>query len=534
MEKENKREQPDKTEKENNFSQKPAIKRRTLLKALAGIPVMGFFGFELFKKWTYDQEKKNRIIKELELDKIQAPTILKSTNSTKKELLRIGIIGFGNRAVSHANGLGYLHPLDVEEKKKDGTLYEWLAQDDLNVVISGICDVFDLHAENGLVTARNTIRPGGGKPAGLPVVRYRTYQEMLDDKDIDAVMIATPDHHHAPITIAAAKAGKHVYCEKSPAHNEIELYEMYDAVKDSKIVYQLGHQIPQSVIFQQAKDIITKNILGKITLIETTTNRNTAEGAWIRNLDKNGNPNPGDEKSIDWDQWLGSAPKVPFSLDRYYNWTKFFDYDIGMIGQLFTHEFDAVNQLLRIGIPKSVVSSGGIYYWKDNRDMPDLLHCVFEYPGRDLTLLYSATLANSRERGRVFMGHDASMEMGSSISITADRESTRYKKQIEAGLIDPSVPMVSFNPNSGRIDAVSSATEKYYASRGLTTTAINGRNVDITYLHIKEWIDCIRNGRTPTTDIERAFEEGVTCLMAQKSYVEKRRITWDPIKKRVV
>ena len=145
-----------------------------------------------------------------------------------------------------------------------------------------------------------------------------------------------------------------------------------------------------------------------------------------------------------------------------------------LIGQLFTHEFDSVNQLLRIGIPKSVVSSGGIYYWKDNRDMPDVLNCVFEYPDRELTLLYSATLGNSRSRGRVFMGHDASMEIGNAISITADGDSTRYKKQIESGLIDPSVPMVSFNPNRGSIDAVTSATEKYYAARGLTTTTING------------------------------------------------------------
>jgi predicted dehydrogenase len=529
MERENKTN----SENKNEMTQQSTIKRRTLLKALVGIPVLGVFAFELFKKYTYDQEKKNRVIRELGLDNIKVPEIIKSTSS-KSDLLRIGLIGFGSRAVSHANGLGYMHPQDVEDKKKNDTLKDWLAQEYLNVAITGICDVYDAHADNGLATARNDFRAGGATPSKLQVKRYRTYQEMLADKDIDAVMIATPDHHHAPISAAAARAGKHVYCEKSPAHSEEQLYEMYDAVKGSKIVYQLGHQITQSVIFQQAKDIIKKDILGKITLVETTTNRNTADGAWIRNLDKNGNPKPGDEKSIDWQQWLGDAPKVPFSTDRYYNWTKFFDYDIGLIGQLFTHEFDSVNQLLRIGIPKSVVSSGGIYYWKDNRDMPDVLNCVFEYPDRDLTLLYSATLGNSRSRGRVFMGHDASMEIGSAISITADGDSTRYKKQIESGLIDPTVPMVSFNPNRGSIDAVTSATEKYYAARGLTTTTINGIQVDVTYLHIKEWIDCIRSGKTPSANIEKAFEEGVACLMAHKSYVEKRRTEWDPVNRKIV
>jgi predicted dehydrogenase len=531
MEKE--KEQPTNSEQKNEAGQKPMIKRRTLLKALVGIPVLGVFAFELFKKYTYDQEKKNRIIQELGLGNIQAPVILKNT-SAKSNLLRIGIIGFGSRAVSHANGLGFMHPDDVENRKKNDSLKDWLAQDNLNVAITGICDVFDLHAENGLATARNDIRTGGGTPSGLPVKRYHSYQEMLNDKDIDAVMIATPDHHHAPITAAAARAGKHVYCEKSPTHSEEQLFDMYDAVKNSKIVYQLGHQIPQSVIFQQAKDIIKKDILGKITLVETTTNRNTSDGAWVRNLDKNGNPKPGDEKTIDWNQWLGDAPKVPFSLDRYYNWTKYFDYDLGMIGQLFTHEFDAVNQLLRIGIPKSVVSTGGIYTWKDGREIPDSLHCVFEYADRELTLLYSATLSNSRSRGRIFMGREASMELGSAISITADPDSVRYKKQIDAGLIDTSTPMVSFNPNSGKIDAVTSATEKYYAARGLTTTNINGRQVDVTHLHIKEWIDCIRSGNETSANIERAFEEGVTIVMAQKAYIEKRRVEWDPIKRRIV
>jgi predicted dehydrogenase len=521
------------SENKNEMANQPTIKRRTLLKALVGIPVLGIFAIELFRKYTFDQEKKSRVLKELGLDNLKAPVTMKSSSS-KSDLLRIGLIGYGNRAVSHANGLGYMLPETYEAMKKDDTLKDWIAQEDLNVAITGICDVFDLHAETGLATARSEYRAGGAVPSKLPVKRYRTYQEMLDDKDIDAVMIATPDHHHAPITTAAAKAGKHVYCEKSPAHSEEELYEMYDTVKNSKVVYQLGHQITQSVIFQQAKDIIKKDILGKISLVETTTNRNSADGAWIRHLDKNGNIKPGDEKSIDWDQWLGGAPKVPFNVERYYNWTKYFDYDIGLIGQLFTHEFDSVNQLLRIGIPKSVVSSGGIYYWKDGRDMPDTLQCVFEYPDRELTLLYSATLGNSRNRGRVFMGHDASMEIGSAISITADSESTRYKKQIESGLIDPSGPMVSFNPNRGSIDAVTSATEKYYAARGLTTTTINGIKVDVTYLHIKEWIDCIRNGKTPSADIEKALEEGVACLMAHKSYVEKRRTEWDPVNRRIV
>jgi predicted dehydrogenase len=519
---------------ELNQSKKNVTSRRTVLKTLAGIPVLGAFGLAAFKSHTYAENKKNLVIKELGLDNLGSPAVIKNTGGNKGELIRIGIIGFGNRASQLSSALGFLHPSEIERRKRNGTLEGWLEQDNLNVAVTGICDVFDLHAENGLATAGSELRPGGGDAVKLPVRKYSSYQDLLADKDIDAVIIATPDHHHARFSIDAIKAGKHVYCEKSTAHYMDELNELYDVVRSNNKVYQLGHQITQNTIYQQAKEIIERNILGKISLITTTTNRNTSNGAWIRHLDANGNPKPGDEKSIDWKQWLGESQYVPFSIDRFYNWTKWFDYDTGLLGQLFSHEFDAINQILGMGIPHSAVSSGGIYYWKDNREMPDVLNTVLEYPARDLALTYSATLANGRSRGRMFMGHDASMELGQSISITADRSSTRYRDQIASGIIDTNSPMISIRPGTGRIDAVTSATERYYAERGLTTTTIGGRAVDVTHLHVKEWVDCIRNGGTPTVNIEPAYEVGVAILMAHQAYVEKRRVEWDPVQRKIV
>lgn len=508
--------------------------RRSMLKAFIGLPVLGVLGWQIARSNQYKKSKKTMVLKELGLEGLGNPVLLKNPEPFKGDTLRVGIIGFGNRAHQLANSLGYLHPEEAASMKQNGSLESWLKQEDLHVDLVGICDVFDKHAEWGLATARGEVRAGGAKPLSSPVKRYLQYQEMLEDKNIDAVVIATPDHHHARISAEAVEAGKHVYCEKSIALTEEELFRVYHAVKKSDRVFQLGHQITQNVVFSQAKEIIKKDILGPITLVETTTNRNTASGAWVRHLDDNGDPKPGDEQSIDWKQWLGDRPYVPFSIDRFYSWVKWFDYDLGLIGQLFTHEYDAVNQLLRMGIPATASASGGIYYWRDNREIPDVLHCVFEYPERRMSLIYSADLASARDRGRVFMGHDASMELGESLHITADYESTRYKKQIESGLIDTNSPMLSIQPGSGKIDAVSSATEKYYASRGLTTTNINGQAVDVTHLHMKEWIDCIRNGGEPSANIERAFEEGVTCLMAHKSYLEKRQVSWDPVNRKIV
>ncbi|MCE2616625.1 Gfo/Idh/MocA family protein [Phocaeicola oris] len=518
------------TEKDEQEKINPG--RRNILKAMVGFPVAGLLGFGILKKKDYDAERKQIMLKELEMDSFEYPESDYGQLKYPGDLIRIGFIGFGSRAKSLANALGFMHPTDIETRKKNNSLKNWQQQEWMNVAITGICDVFDLHAEEGMATASSSLHPG--KTPTLGVKRYRTYEDMLADPEIDAVVIATPDHHHARMAINAIRAGKHIYCEKSPAIREEELFELYDTVKNSEKVYQLGHQITQSVVFQQAKEIIRKKILGKITLIETTTNRNTADGAWIRHLDSEGNLRPGDEKTIDWIQWLGNTPYVPFSIERYYNWTQWFEYDMGMIGQLFTHEFDAVNQLLHIGIPKSVTSSGGIYYWKDGREIPDVLHCIFEYPERELTLLYSGDLASSRSRGRIFFGNEASLELGSNAIITADQNSSRYAQSIRSGVIDSSSPMMSFNPNAGQIDAVTSASEKYYASRGLTTTSINGKQVDVTHLHMREWLQCIRNGGTPSANIEMAFQEGITCIMANRSYLEKRAVFWDETARKII
>ena len=515
------------------------LKRRDVLKGIATLPVIGSFVYAFLKKTSLDRQKKKNILAELGVSEKSSSVLPK----TKKpgELIRLGIIGFGVRGEQLVRAAGFAHPdwvegkrRDAQKNKMDRTLEDWFHQEDLNVTISGICEVFDMRAERGIATSKNDFRPGGGSGSLPGAKRYRHYRDMLESSDIDAVMIATPDFHHARITIEAVKSDKHVYCEKCMTRTDEEAYKVVDSVKKGDVVFQLGHQNPQTAAYLKAKEIIDKNILGKITLVETTTNRNTSWGAWIRHLDANGKPMPGSPETIDWDLWHESRPKVPFSIDRYYNWTKWWNYATGLSGQLLGHEYDAVNQLMNIGIPKSVVASGGIYFFKDNREIPDLFHVVFEYPDKDLTVIYSASLANSRSRGRVFMGHDASMEVGSTLKVIVDRNSTRFKTKLQSGIIDPALPLFSYRPGSKDIDAVTSATEQYYANRGLIYTYRGGKRIDVTHLHVKEWLDCIRNGGKPSCHIDKAFEVTMACHMATKSYREKRRVEWDPGKRQIV
>ncbi|UCE05629.1 MAG: gfo/Idh/MocA family oxidoreductase, partial [bacterium] len=308
------------------------------------------------------------------------------------------------------------------------------------------------------------------------------------------------------------------------------------------IVFQLGHQNRQQESHIKAKELIEKGILGKITLVETTTNRNSPNGAWYYDIHEKGNP-----ETIDWDLFQGPAPnKVPFSLERFFRWRCWFDYGTGLSGDLLSHEYDAINQILNLGIPKSAVASGGIYFftkdWVGNkeyevtevRDVPDVFNVVFEYPDRELTLVYSATLSSNRDRGKVFMGHDGSMRVGSDLEVYADWESTRFKEKIEKGVIDTSLPLFTYQRGSKGFDAVTSASEKYFASRGLMYTYREGRRVDITHLHIKDWFDAIRNGSEPLCNIEQGFQEAITCHMATKSYLEGRKVEWNPILQKIV
>ncbi len=513
------------------------IGRRNMLKALAGVPVMGLFGVQLLRK--YNDYRKNdirlEIIRELGLEDLYLS--VRKIAPSQGDLIRIGIIGFGIRGPQLASALGFMTEQQFTSAQNDGTLEPQRQYGNLHVAITGICDVYDRHAEIGLAAARNDIFTSGDIARQHPVKRYRHYHEMLNDPEIDAVMIAAPDHHHAQMTIDAVNAGKHVYCEKAPVHREEEIEPWYDAVKNSDVVFQLGHQIPQNAVFQQAKEIVDRGLLGDVSHAETTTNRNTVWGAWVRHRDAQGNPKPGDPQTIDWQQWLGKAPDVPFSVRRFYSWARYFDYDTGIYGQLFSHEYDAINQLLEMGIPETVASSGGQYYYTEFGDIPDVLHSSFEYPSKGLTLTYSANLTSAKSRPRTIYGKDASMTVGAHVMMTPDGNSERYAGLLNRGLVSTDVPMfrvMKGSDLSDPVDAITSATLQYYASRGLTSTNIGGTEYGVTHLHVKEWIDTIRNGGVPSANIEKAYAEAVTLVMADISYREKRITRWDPEQKKIV
>jgi predicted dehydrogenase len=510
--------------------------RRDMLKSLAGIPVLGTVWFAGAKLTNSAKEEKKFLLETLNI-KAAAPP---ASGPMSGNPVRLGIIGFGIRGEQLCRALGFAtkewlaNMKEAAEKNPNDTrLKEFLDQENLNIKITAVCDIFDVNAERVL----NSFSTPENK-----VTRFTTHKEMVSSGQVDAVVIATPDHWHAPMAIDAINAGVHVYVEKPMTHNVSETYTLRETVlANPKIVFQVGHQHRQTQSFLTAMDIINKKTLGHVSLVTTNTNRNDDNGAWQYDIHEKASP-----ETINWDMFLGNAPKEPFNKEHFFRWRKWWAYGSGLSGDLLTHDYDRINCLLKMGIPSSVMASGGIYTHRDGRNVPDVMQVNMEFPDystggsqeegkeKGMTFVYSATLGNQFDRGTYLMGHDATMELGNMISIYADARSTRFADMIKDKRIDPSVPIYSYNPMANATDAVTSATAKYFANKGLLWTYRDGKRVDSTFLHMREWLSCIRNGGTPSCSITEGFQEAISAHMAGLSYKLGRRIEWNKDSEKII
>ncbi|EKB51154.1 Gfo/Idh/MocA family protein [Cecembia lonarensis] len=510
--------------------------RRDLLKSLGGIPILGAVWFA-----GIDQNKKAKLERDFLLEKLNIKaTPPPESGPMSGDPLRIGLIGFGIRGEQLMRSLGFATNEWLEEmassaanNPNDKRLADFKSQESLNVKLSAICDIFDIRAEKALRSFNVN---------GNTCKRFDNYLELIHSGEVDAVIIATPDHWHAPMAKAAIEAGIHVYLEKPMTHTVQETYELREACrKNPKAVFAVGHQHRQTQSFLTAMDALAKNTLGHVSLIMTTTNRNDDNGAWQYEIHSEASP-----ETIDWNAFLGTAPQVPFNTEHFFRWRKWWAYGSGLSGDLLTHDYDRINCILKMGIPKYVTASGGIYTHRDGRNVPDVMHVNMEFPefttggtqreGKEkgMTLVYSATLGNQFERGTVLMGHDASMELGNTLTIYADPRSTKYKDLIQEGRIDPTVPIFQYDPSASGVDAVTSATAKYFADKGLLWTYRDGKRVDSTFLHIREWLSCIRNGGEPSCGVQEGFEEAIAAHMAGLSYKIGRKVEWDEEKEIII
>jgi len=502
--------------------------RRDLLIGLGGLPILGAVWWAGAATSVGSRKKRSEILEQLNIK----PSLPPAVPGIGGDPVRIGIIGFGIRGEQLTRALGFATDewkeemrLAAEEDPNNKRLEDFESQERLNVKLVGICDIFDVRAEtfiNSFSTADHKVK------------RYTTYTDMIRSGEVDAVVIATPDHWHAPMSIEALNNNVHVYVEKPMTHTVGETYTLREAAANSDAVFAVGHQHRQTLSFGTARDIVEKGTLGHVSLIQTNTNRNDDNGAWNYDIHEKASP-----ETIDWEQFLGSAPKVPFNKNHFFRWRKWWAYGSGLSGDLLTHDYDRLNCVLNMGIPASVSASGGIYTHNDGRNVPDVIQVNMEFPDfstgssqtkgkeKGMTFCYSATLGNGFNRPTVLMGHDATMELGNRLTVWPDGASTRYAEMLEAEKMRPDVPIYQYDPAGTATDAVSSATSQYFADKGLMWTYIDGVRVDSTFLHMREWLSVIKNGGKVSCGINEGFDEAISAHMAGLSWKLGRKIEWD-------
>jgi predicted dehydrogenase len=241
---------------------------------------------------------------------------------------------------------------------------------------------------------------------GDQIATTKDYRRLLENKDVEAVVIATPDHLHERITLDALSAGKHVYVEKPMTWSVSEGPRIIAAAKASGKVLQVGSQAKTSALTAKAKELIASGALGKVNMIRMGNHRNNAEGAWVYPI-----PPDASEKTIDWPKFLGKSKKIPFAAERFFRWRCWWDYSAGVAGDLFVHQFTQMHEIMGTKAPSSAVSQGGIFRWKDGRTVPDIMNSLLEYPEGFLVDVY-VTQANSfAPRGILIMGDQGTLQV---------------------------------------------------------------------------------------------------------------------------
>jgi predicted dehydrogenase len=325
---------------------------------------------------------------------------------------------------------------------------------------------------------------------GTNVKQCVSYREVLAMKDVDAVLIASLDHHHATHLEAAAKAGKHAYVEKPLARTLAELIRCVDAVRAAGIVVQNGTQIRSLPTSTGCRELWQSGILGKPSRIEQC--RNAARPYWYSREIKGLK-----QEDVDWNEFLMNAPKRPFDPKVYYGWYGYLDYTDGPVANLGCHFTDLYSYITGLGFPTSCVCHGGVFTWKDERKFtcPDHVEALWVY-GEDLMVAYSTNFGNSG--------------------------GNRHRYFCEKGQLI--------------LDNWSAPT--YTAEGGLkrdgSIRGVNEVKAIDTPDHFLDWLQCLRTGRTPRAPLEAGYLHTVTCLMAVEAFRTGRRTTYDRAKRAIV
>lgn len=365
---------------------------------------------------------------------------------------------------------------------------------------------------------------------GPDVATTRDYREILARDDVDAVIVATPDHWHAQMTIDALEAGKAVYCEKPMIHDLEEGPMMIEAQKKTGGVLQIGSQFASDILYEKAKELYRSGAIGEVNMVEAAFNRNDAIGAWQYSI-----PPGVTEEEIAWDAFLGNAPQRPFDPVRFFRWRNYWDYGTGVAGDLFVHLFTGIHKTLSAIGPTEVFAQGGLRFWTDGRDAPDVILGLFDYPETENHAPFTMSLQSNFVDGSGgrsyfrFIGSEGVIEVDWS-SLTLSR-SPRRRPPLER-LVEGYNSVQTWSEETQQkfiewynkehpaapVAPPMSATQEFRTPEGY----------DARYDHFTYFFDAMREGKPVYEDAVFGYRAAAPALMSNLSYLDKQIYRWDP------
>jgi predicted dehydrogenase len=344
---------------------------------------------------------------------------------------------------------------------------------------------------------------------------YLDYREILDRKDIDAVVVATPDHWHARIALEAMDRGKDVYLEKPMCHTIDEARQLVNTVKETGRVLQVGSQTTSADQWWKAKKAIADGMIGKMIMSQGSYHRNSVEGEWNWKIDEAAGPDASGENYVDWKTWLGNAPKHPWDPDRFFRFRKYWDYSGGIATDLFYHVAAPLNICWdRPQFPRKVMASGGIYggpAFEEKREVPDTFHLLAEYPEGHSVVL-SSSMANSQHIPGLIRGHEGTIIM------------------VEHGQFEGKTENIILRPETRRVRENGQVVRKLINPEykfGMDEQKIAVDQFDAMTAHINNFLDSMRTRKKPHLDVETAACAQVLISMAVDSYRQGKVLYFD-------
>jgi len=335
---------------------------------------------------------------------------------------------------------------------------------------------------------------------------YMDYREVLERKDVDAVIIATPDHWHAKIAIEAMNKGKDVYLEKPMTHTIEEAKAVYETVKKTGRVLQVGSQTTSSDQWWQARKAIQDGMIGQLIMSQGSYHRNSTNGEWNWTINPDAGPDGKDDDYIDWKTWLGDAPPRKYDADRFFRFRKYWDYSGGIATDLFYHVMAPLNICWgEAQFPYRVVGTGGIYIFKDEREVPDTFMLAADY-AKGHSVVLSSSMANDTHIPGLIRGHEGTIVM------VPDGQ---FEGHVESIAVTPQkIAKQKFKEKYGTLEMVLACEQRES--------------------HMENFLRCVQTRETPVLDALTGYKALVAIQMAVQSYREGKVLYFDEQKQMVV